>query len=436
MRPITDLLSNSPSLAVGQSGNPDSVKTTPEVERVAQDELEVMYIQNPMVFNSINKLVQTIMSSEHYVEAKDEKVQKFFDKFIKNVGRNSDLTWEGLLSDIFKHQFIYGRAFIENIFNKKGNRIVDWDKIDPKKMDYAKDSDGNIVLDKTGQPVGYFELVPASLNSNIESTPESQLPENVDLPMNQKAIFFEPEKLAHLKLYSVGDGFYGIGLIEPIYQTSLRKLNIERALANAIYRHGFPIIWAQLGDMNHEPTPQQLQNMLDRLKGLSNKNEIATPYYHQLNLLESKTSEKMKEHLDYFRKQEVAGMGVPEPFITGSAEGANFATLGKQDSMFQLTLNDLIRRTTEAIERYMFAPICELEGFNEVPKLKWEVVGSEELNNKAQRLVEYVKSGVLDPNNVQDFVRKIEQLENPGGDTKSQSKDEKDSKTSTEQNRN
>jgi hypothetical protein len=189
-------------------------------------------------------------------------------------------------------------------------------------------------------------------------------------------------------------------------------MNIEEALANAIYRHGFPIIWAQLGDLNHEPTPQQIENMLEKLKDINFKQEIATPYYYQLHIIESKKAERLREHLEYFKEQEVAGLGIPKPFATGGAEGANHATLGNQSSMFQLTLRDLINKTTYAIEKYMFAPLCELEGFKEIPKIKWDIVGATELDMKAKRLLNYVKSGLLKPDlKISEFIKKIEALE-------------------------
>lgn len=418
MRLVSDVfLAEDPEIATGGTGEPESIKTTPTMERVGLDELEYSYMHNPTIFNGVNKIVQTIMSAPHEIVAKDPKVKAHFDKMIDELGHSgSDITWEELLSEIYKHQCIYGRAFIENIFNKRHNRIVDWDIIDPKKMDYAKDSNGKIVLDKFGNNVGYFEIIPYystdAATDAREQLDKQKYPPGVEPPKDSKVIFLLPEQVAQMKLFTVGDGFYGIGLIEPIYKTSLRKMNIEEAMANAIYRHGFPIIWAQLGDMNHEPTPQQVENMLEKLKNINFKQEIATPYYYQLHMLESKKSEKLREHLEYFKEQEVSGLGIPKPFATGGADGATRATLGNQSSMFQLTLRDIIRKTSYAIEKYMFKPVCDLEGFKEIPKIKWDLVGESQLDDKAKRIVEYIKAGVLKPDmKISEFVKKIEDIE-------------------------
>jgi hypothetical protein len=438
MRPVSDFFlvdnaelsvgddsdSMKPRSMLGAESSPRSAKSTPTDMRVPLQELELTYIHNPTIFNGVNKTVQVIMHSKPTIEAKDKRVQEYFRTFVTNLGNSgSQITWDILLSSIFQHQFMYGRSFVENIFNTKGNRIVDWDMIDPKKMDYAKDAAGKIVFDKFNNPVGYFESIPygegGKGNPNAEKASTGfvsnakEVPEGVATPASAKSIYLGSNRVAHLKLYTVGDGFYGIGLIEPIYKTSLRKLNLEEAHVNAIYRHGNPIVWAQLGDLNHEPTPQQIENMTKKLKDMTFKTEITTPYYYQLHILESKKSEKIKDSLDYFRSQELAGLGIPAPFVTGGADGSSYGTLGKQAILFDLSLIDIIKRTSTAIEKQMFLPICKLEGFKEVPKLKWDMVGIEELDKKAERILKYIGAGLLglDDTKVVEYVKRSEHLD-------------------------
>jgi len=411
MRPVSDvfLIENPITASFGSNdgGEPESTKTTPTIPRVSLQELELTYLHNPSIFNGVNKIVQTIMSAPHSIEAENPKVKKFFVNFTKNLGNSgSEITWEEMLSTIFKHQCIYGRTWVENVFNKRYNRIVDWDLIDAKKMDYAKDANEKIVLDKYDTSVGYFESIPYMEPELKNAEDKKQLPERVIRPQGAKTIFFKPEQLAQIKLYTVGDGFYPIGLIEPIYKTSIRKMNVEEALANAIYMHGFPIIWAQLGDLNHEPTPEQIQTILAKLKETSYKREIATPYYYNLKMLEGKFPTKLIDPLDYFSKQEISGLGLPQSVVTGSTAIKN------QAAMFYLTLRDIVRCTTSAIEKYMFARVCKYEGFKEVPTIKWDMIGAQELDQKAKRIVKYVQAGVLIPDKkIQEFIKKVENLD-------------------------
>jgi len=392
----------------GDLGVPKSIKTTPTISRVPMQELELTYLHNPTIFNGINKIVQTIMSAEHELICKDDKCRKFFLNFFEELGNSgSDITWEELISRIYKFQCIYGKSWIENVYNKKGNRIVDWDPIDPKKMDYAKSANDIIALNKFGNPLGYVETLPYEV-----AVPEQNIPPELasEISLEPNSIYFAPKRVAQVKLFIIGDGFYPIGLIEPIYRNSIRKMNIEEALANAIWRHGFPTYLATVGDANHEPTPNQIKSILEKLRDASFKQELAIPYYYNIKILESKKAEKLRQHLDYYRDTEITGLGIPKPFATGGGEATNRATLGNQGGMFQLTLRDIIQKTVFSIRKYMFKPICDLEGFKCVPDLKWDVIGADELDKKAKRLLTYIKAGVIQPEEVKDFIQKIEKL--------------------------
>ena len=412
--PTTNILKiggEKPSQYIGDTGNPKSIKSTPIQPRVSKKELEVTYMIDPIVFNSVNKMVQTIMSAPHRLVSKDEKTKKFFDEFLISLGiSGSNITWEELLTQIFLNQCIYGTSFTENIFNKKGNKIVDWDILDTKKLDYAKDGNGSIVLDHHQRPVGYVQTLPANIvipeKMRIRGLNEKD--SRVILPPN--AIYLSAIRIAQTKLYEIGDGFYPLGIIEPIYYSALRKLNMEHALANAIYRHGFPIVHASMGDNNHEPTPQQVQSMVSKLKDINFKQEIATPYYMDLKILESKQVEKLQVHLEYFKNNEIAGLGIPETYATGMGGATNKAVLTAQTSLYQLTLKEIIQRTVASIRRYMFAPVAKTHGLKDIPTIEWDNVGVDEVVSKSERFVSYVREGIFTPEEVRPILSQGENI--------------------------
>lgn len=260
MRVISDVfLAETPEIAVSDTGEHETKKIGTNQGRIPAEELELTYINNPVVFNAVNKIVQVIMASPHEIVAEDPKVKAYFENFTRSLGTHgSNTTWESLLTDIFKFQCVYGKSFVENIFNKRHNRIVDWDIIDTKTMDYAKNVNRKVVLDRSQNPVGYFQTLPLQYSPDLmQQQTDVMLPPTVVRPSGQYSIFLKPSQVAQIKLYSIGSGLYPIGIVEPVYRDSLRQMNMETAMANSSYRNGFPIMWAQLGDMNHEPTPQQ-----------------------------------------------------------------------------------------------------------------------------------------------------------------------------------
>lgn len=401
-----------PAQFIGETGEPKTEKSTPQENRVSKDELEKVYMVDPVVFNSINKIVQTIMSAPHAIKYKDKKTKAYYEMLIASLGvSGSDITWEELLTQIYLNQCIFGKSFVENIFDKSGKRVVDWDILDVKKMDYAKDGSGNIILDEHQRPVGYTQTLPGNLTipKNILDRSIASKPDKVNLPGN--SIYIESKRIAQMKLYAIGDGFYPLGLIEPIYHSSLRKLNMEHALANAVFRHGFPIVHASLGDLNHEPTPQQINSMILKLKDINFKQEVATPYYYKLDILESKNVEKMQNHLEYFKQNEIAGLGIPEAYATGLGLDTNKAVLTAQTALYELTLKDIIQRTCAAIRRYMFAPVSRSAGLPEIPTIEWDVAGISDIDSKSLRFMTYLEKGMFTIDELKPILANMEKIE-------------------------
>ena len=388
-------------------GDPRGIKTTPEDGRVDLQKLENMYIYNPVMFNSINKIVQVIMSSGYNLVGDSASVA-FIEEFIENIGKRGGSTdWLNYLETIFKHQAVYGRAFSEIIYNVEGTDILDLDFIDPKKMDYAKDGNQNIVFDKTWNPIGYVEKIPSNNHGTFVSDP---IPNGVSIDLTDE-IYFDKNRIAQFKLYTIGDSFYGLGIIEPAYQSSNRKVELERALANIYLKTAFPTKFAKVGDQFHEATDDMLQNVLKQLQETGYDSVHAFPSYVELGLLEPKSSEKLKMNLDYFRDNEVAATGMPEAFALGSGEATNRATLGRQEYLFKLGLRDMINRTLRTIETEIFSKIAYLNDLPEVPKILWNDIVLEELDSKASRLVKYVSSGLVTPDyNIEKQIRMSEGL--------------------------
>jgi len=80
--------------------------------RVPKEELEATYIADPITFNSINKTVQMLMSSEYYIHSAQKRVITFYENFFKNIGVvGENLTMLELFEWLFKDLEI-GRAHV------------------------------------------------------------------------------------------------------------------------------------------------------------------------------------------------------------------------------------------------------------------------------------------------------------------------------------
>ncbi len=388
-----------------------SAKVTPTIERVDPEELEQTYVSDSVCFNSINKSTQMIMAAYPGIE---ELLQnnKDFIEFFESIGDiGEDITFNELLEAIFKYLMIYGNVHVELVFDKRtDSKVVDLALIDPKRMDYAKNSNNKIALDRFGKPVGYALKFPWDIPvSNLGDKIPDGFKDKVNLGQNQ--IFMLPRRICHFKLYTYGDRFYGLGLVEPAHKSTIYKKNIEEAQANSIYQRGMYPILGFVGDELHEPTPQDIESTLKELVKLKHDRFSVFPKWVKIETLEVRQSDIVGETLEYLRLNQTAALGMPVPFATGAGEKTNRATLTNQQKFLEFTLNDIVTKTLSTFKKYILKPMSFYNKIKEIPETKWGDIQAEERNAKAERISNYVKVGILNPNEVTKFAKKSEGLD-------------------------
>ena len=378
-------------------------------DRVSLAELELAYMRHALTFNAINRNVQTILTTRERLIHPDPRIVEYFTKFLSDVGhRGGQLSWRELKELIFRYQLIYGSQYTELIEDTSGKQIMDLDSIDPKQMDYAK-SGTNIVLDKFGNPVGFVQSVPYEYTDDIHK--RIKTPPGVTLEGNQ--IFIPASRIAHFKFWTVGPGFYPLGLIEPAYQSIKTVLLLNKDYAERAHTILFPTRVATVGNENHEPSPEKVKAVNDNLKRATAATEIAVPYHVKIDVLESKNPDSMKTFLEYFNQDPIQSTGVPAPYATGQSKNANKATLQKLNQIYELGLKDYVERTCRAIENNIFRPIAEKNGLSGYPRIQIGPVGVDERDEKYKRLMGYIKEGVINPADpaVKKYISEIEDMD-------------------------
>ncbi|RLJ03623.1 MAG: hypothetical protein DRP11_00060 [Candidatus Aenigmatarchaeota archaeon] len=376
-------------LPLGQVGTESFPET---LERVDKKELEACYIRDPIVFNGINLILKTFLGTGFEIHAVSGRVKQY----IEQLRQNTDL--EQLMLEIIRDICIYGDAWVELLYS--GNRITGLRIINAKSMDFEKDINGKVKLDKYGRPIGYFQKVSsASMNRKLDIDDQGNL--GIRIPL---------EKVAHFKLYSVSGSLYGIGLIEPIYNIVKTKLNVEEGHGQASYRLGYPLPVLTCGDENHQPTAQDLNQLAEAMKDLTAKSIITLPYWNKLEISYPKGMEKISQPLNYYVSQIVSGLGVPGPLVLGSGERTNRSTLQMQIRVFKDTIRMIQEVIADAFRTEIFKRIAKIEGWNELPTIKWKELSLEDLQAKAERFNIYVKSGILKPSELAESVKELEGL--------------------------
>jgi len=378
--------------------------------RVAKEELEKAYYADPITFGSINKNVQMIMASGYKIKV-DPEDEKDFTEFLESLGQVGEpYTLDELLSFTLWSQMVSGYGWLEPVYNEEDTRIVDISRLDFKTMDYARNAQGEILLDDDQRPVGYIQGGGSNAFNNPIGGDEVPKEFKAEVDLSKGGIFLLPKRIALFKLYTGSDGFEAFGLIEPAYKSIVRKLNIEEAQTNSIYARGtYPLV-DYVGDPTHPPTPQRLEQALDMMKKFSHERYFALPFFHKIEPVEVKQSDIVDQTIKTMRENQSASFGIPLAFATGAGESTNRATLNNQQAMTEFTLNDIITRTVETFHKFIFKPITDQRGYKSVPKLIWNKIGTEDWDEKSTRLQKWVGLGVLGPMDVRSTIIREESL--------------------------
>ena len=211
-----------------------SVKSTvPEFKRLDLAEAERIYMTDALVRNAINTSVH-LFDCDYEIEASTSRIKNEVEVFLDSID------FPQLRRDIARDAFVYGDAWCELVY--KNNELIGVVGLNPRTIDYQKTNMGAIKLDRYGNPVGYLQAV------NAEQIMDSQIQRRLVTVGGVTGIPLRNDQVARFYFDKIGDGWYGLGLIEPIYSVTLGKNEAEMGLSHVIHKVGFPIIIMSVGD--------------------------------------------------------------------------------------------------------------------------------------------------------------------------------------------
>jgi len=382
-------------------------------QRIPRSVLEEDYKYDPLTFNIINKNLQLMTHAGFKIKTKTARAQKFYDEFFAGIGDvGEQVTDKELVEYILQDLLMYGNSYVELIYNKANvdDKVLDLRVIPEKYMDYAKNSSGDIALDKTGKPLGYvMELgYGSSKKGRGDEVPKEY--KNI-ISVEGTQIFFLPQRIAHFKLFTYGDRFYGLGLIESSHSSTFRKLKIEDARTNEIYTRGANTIIATVGDNEHEPSPQDLKQVLDNISNFKHDRYFSFPKWVKIDTLSTDDNQSVDRTLDYLRINQASTAGMPMAIITGQGETANKQTLDTQQFILELSLQCIVNKFASSFKKFILKPIAESNHVQEMADIIFGDIVAEDKTSKNDRLTSAVRNGILAPEEVRPYLLGAEGLE-------------------------
>ena len=365
-----------------------SLATSPRMSRIKFNNLHLLYCSDPVIFNGVNLLAESTVDGFKVTSSK-KRTGVILQDFVKRTG------FAGTQQQVARDLIIFGNSFIERARNKKGMKVVKFIRVQPQTMSFLSEK-GDIAVEN-GRVKGWEQDVSRG-----------------------KPISFNRDEMFQMKLIDLGETQMGLGLCEPLYSASVRKINIEEALAQTSFRHGFPLFVGKVGDINHEPSGPAIDELSAALTDLTSKSKLTLPYYFNVEQLEGADTKDIEVTLDHLLSTQSAGLGIPLPFLTGKMEGVGRTMMSFLNERFVRHVLS-IREIMETVFKSEFEVILEQEGIKNYEfDFSFTAPSELSLTDKVERLQKLVFSGLLAVSpDVRDQIRKAEGFdpEPPGAET-------------------
>lgn len=381
-----------------------------EIERVDKPRLLFYYLKDPLTFNSVNYCTTiTMQPGFEIVGDEDKEYSSFFAK-MRTVGDNTSL--RRLILGLTADRLAYGAAFVEYILDSETqSRIVDLRRVNPTKIDYARDRKENLIVDKHGKPVGFVMSFGMGYDTSGKGDKVPQEAINQGIYMKSGDIFIRPERIAIFPLYKLPNNYDYVGIIEPAADSIRWRRKIQKAQVNAINIKATSPYVMTVGDPQHEPTTQMMDDADKILMNIDESKAISLPYTMKLGTVESKSLDIIEETIQALMFDQASASGIPLPLLTGAGEATNRATLGTQREMYESNLQAHIENFTEDWNMQVMISLKEVNGYKKNAVLKWGEVRMESRDEKNKRLMEDIEHRVFTPKEVRKHLYQKEKIE-------------------------
>jgi len=412
---LSNFIQSNANFAASDIGLPKSLAVSEKDQvqdllRVSREELENIYLTDPQAFNTVNKSRQLIMQAGYKIESVKKGIQGKYDDFFDNMGKIGMRTnLHQLLSYIHHDKLLFGAAYVERIYDREVTEILDLKMIDPKLIDFARDKNGVIVVDKFQNPVGYtMEVGNIDTRMMGDRPPRLQNGISAEISKESSQIFLLSFRIAYFRMFPFGNRFEAVGIIEPAFKDIIRKHKIEDATANSIHNTAaYPIV-GYVGDNQRAASQKVMDSTLSAMKNLSHSRYMVFQHPTKLETLEVKHSEQLDDVLRYFRGNQSAASGMALGFSIGTGEAINRSTLSTQERMLDISLDSEAESTAQEFKVMILDELNRVNKYGSPANISWGNVAAEEKDAKVGRLMSAVSNAVIAPEEARPYILRSE----------------------------
>jgi len=325
--------------------------------------VEGIYKKFGFVTGVIDKYVDFVIGPGFYVESKDQRAKDLIEQFMK------DNDFATLMRAWLKEGLVKGNGFLE-IGGSKGNIPQGLKVLNANNMFVSRNEVGEV--QKYRQYVGM-----------------------IDKFAKNKTIDFNTWQIAHLRINTVGDDAYGMGLVFPAMNTINNLLGSEKDMHKILSRKAGAPIHAKIGDKDHLPTADAVDDFGKKLESMHNLNEWATDGMVEMKVLDfGNIGEKFDIVNRYNLDMLFFTFQVPEVLMGRGSIPEGLAKV--QMDAFERRIQSIQDELEKVIEQQIFKRVLLANKLDVHVEFQWGQPSNTEKNEKLLRLTELLKLLSLD----------------------------------------
>lgn len=340
-------------------------------------QLTVLYFTNQFIFRAVNIRADELIARGYELKGSDEKGIIACQELIDNSG-GLDLFYRNSINCD-----VCGDAFLEKVYNKNKKKILKLKHIHPVTFGFKKDLNNCIILDDNNMPISYYQEIKDGEGKDIK----------INVPI---------DRVEHLMFSTYGDEFIGVSLLQSVYDTTVRLMNMENAAANASVKAANPLLVGRSETNN----PSYLATWSKLLGKLTSKEQVFLPKGMQLEML-SPGKQNFNEYADYFLNAVVVASGCPKALLLGGSDGG-----GNRAELVPIMRHfyGIIRRNQFYMQEFInkiFKEYGEIAGF-EAPKLAFNEI-AEDAEITGAMAIQLYTAGIITKEEARQMIGQIDE---------------------------
>lgn len=302
-------------------------------------------------------------------------------ELVRQMARRTHLKTTLLLA--FKDWLVYGRCFLEPVWELKSKEIVKIKRVAPPTVRVFRDSESDVRELK--------EFLANTEYANYSAHLKTGTGDNVvgfvqfwERRHEGKAIFFTPDELIFIPRYPDHDCLDGISLLRENYTIIMNKLGMEKSQAIMAKRHIDP----KLKFIIPEKWWGKRKEIISKIKqGIKAGLDLFLPEGMDVDILETKGNPvaviRAQQHIE---EQFIASMGFADSFTESTSSNRSVGEVQLQ--FFEREIHPERTLFAEILEDRLIKPYVEAKlGKVEPPRFVFEDLTPEDRIEKARILV-------------------------------------------------